>query len=201
MTALVWDEHSGRRYEVGVSHGVLYPIEGPPIPWNGLISVAEVAVGQEVLAFHQDGVKFLDQLGGRNFQAVVSAFSAPREFRECVGERTVYPGLRLTKQLKQRFNFSYQTHSSDGYLIHLLYNVLATPTVGSYTTEGVTPNPSVLSWIFDATPVDIPNFKSTAHLVIDTRKAIPTDVEWYEEHLYGSDETDPSWIPITDMIT
>lgn len=201
MTRLVWDELATRRYEAGVSHGVLYLPEVPGVVWNGLISVADGGVGGEQRMLHQDGIKYYDFVGAREYQATVNAFYAPREFRVCQGEQELVPGLRLTAQPKTRFNFSYQTHYDEGYKIHLIYNVLATPIGRSHATETNQPNPAILGWTFDAVPVAAPGFRPSAHYVIDSTKADLVILTELEAILYGTGITDAEFPTIEDLVS
>ena len=47
-----------------------------------------------------------------------------------------------------------------------------------------------LSWEVTTTPVDVPGFKATACLVIDSTKAKPEKLEALEKVLYGYETTE-----------
>jgi hypothetical protein len=57
MTVLEWDKIGDRRYETGVDRGVLFPPNGPAVPWNGLTAITET-VSREVKSYYVDGVKY-----------------------------------------------------------------------------------------------------------------------------------------------
>lgn len=200
MTILVWDQINDRRYEAGVSHGVFYPLGESGVVWNGLISVGEGFVGAEQTFYHMDGVKYLDTIGSTDFQAEVTAFSAPEGFSACAGEKSIVPGFRLAKQPKSRFHFSYQTPFGDGYKIHLVYNVLATPTSKIHTSLSDTPDPTIFTWTFDATPVAAEGFKPVAHYVVDSTKTDPEILSDLEEILYGTALVSPAFPAIEDLV-
>ena len=199
MTALVWDQIKDRRYEAGVDHGVFYPLDGPGVPWNGLLSVQESFVGGEVTPHYLDGVKILDAIGGKNYQATVKAFSAPEEYSAYSGRKDVIPGFSLTNQPKRRFNFAYRTGLNDGYKLHLVYNVLATPIVGAYETIGAAINISQWEWKFDATPVAVPGFKPAAHFVVDSKRTPAKTLSKLENMLYGTISTAPVFPTIAEL--
>lgn len=201
MAVLVWDELTSRRYEAGVSHGALYLLNSSGVAWNGLISVIDKSIGADQLALHQDGIKYYDLIGSRDYHATVSAFYSPREFASCTGEKELVPGIRLTRQPKSRFNFSYQTHSSEGYKIHLVYNVLATPTNKNHATQGAQANPLIFSWEFDAVPVAVPGFKPSAHYVVDSTKVNLVLLTELEAILYGTGINEPEFPTIEELIT
>jgi hypothetical protein len=199
MTALVWDKVDERTYESGISKGVIYPDGGsgatPGIAWAGLISVAEQAVGGEVTPFYIDGINHVNVASAKDFQASVTAFSYPPEFESCLGNYPIVPGFLLGNQPKKRFNFAYRTEVSDGYKLHLVYNVLATPTTRSYATLGESVSPSQLVWTFDATPpsAPVPNRRPSAYYVVDSRICAPDVLVAFESLLYGTDSFDPSF--------
>lgn len=200
MTSLVWDQIDARRYEAGVSHGVFYPIDEPGVVWNGLVSITDQSVGAEQVSYYLDGVKYLDVIGSKDYQAVVTALSAPEGFASYMGDRPVVPGFRLAKQSKRRFNFSYQTIFGEGYKIHLIYNVLATLTTMRYATINNVSAPSVLIWTFDATPVVIPGFRPSAHYTIDSTKTDLELLDSIEDILYGTDISPPEFPTIEELI-
>jgi hypothetical protein len=47
-----------------------------------------------------------------------------------------------------------------------------------------------MSWEVSTTPVDVPNFKPTAHLEINSTTVDPTKLAAFEAILYGSGEDD-----------
>lgn len=201
---LVWDDRS---YETGVDRGVLYVPEWslsgtdwPGVAWNGLISVEEAHVGGDFLTQHIDGIGYLTVEVGRYSQVNVSAFSAPREFSDFMGDKLVVPGFHMTQQPKPRFNFSWRVLTDVGYEIHLLYNCLAS--LGSDTNEtiGDTVEPKVLDWVFDATPVIAPNIRPTAHFIINPL-INPVVAATLEDLLYGTESLPPNCPTVTQLLT
>ena len=62
---LVWDKTGERRYETGVSQGVVYPIQAGGLysmgyAWNGLSGVTESPSGAEPSAIYADNIKYLN---------------------------------------------------------------------------------------------------------------------------------------------
>lgn len=197
MTKLVWED---RRYEAGISKGVFYPIAGPGVPWNGLVSVNESVVGGERSDHHLDGVKFLEFFSGSDFQATIEAYAPPQGFGPYSGEIGLVKGFLLTRQPKKRFNLSYQTGTSDGYRTHLVYNAIASPSSRTSKSKNSSADPSILEWTLDATPVYVPGFRPTAHFVIDSTRAPADNVLELENFLYGTDELDPTCPTIAQLL-
>lgn len=196
MTRLVWDQQADKHYESGVSHGVLYPEEGPGVVWNGLVSVQEGFVGGEISSYHFDGIKYLDLMGGKDFIATLRAFSAPREFEPCVGEVSPRPGFILTGQQKVRFGLCYRTELGDGsgYKIHLVYNAVASRAKRDYITLAKAAVPSLLEFRIETVPVPDDTFKASAHFMLDSTKVPSVTLAEIESILYGSVAEEPRLI-------
>jgi len=203
MTRLEWDTFESRRYEIGVDHGVFYPTIGPGVPWNGLISVSELesdtSTGKIIFV---DGNRYSTELGIGDFAAILSAFTFPDEFEEYDG----YNEYGFSNQRRKKFNFSYRTKLADeinenkGYLIHLVYNALATPTERSNVSNSGVIDPNLFSWSISTTPVVIPDARATSHFIIDTTKAYPATIKWLEDHLYGTALLNPSMPTIKEIL-
>jgi len=202
MSRLVWNNTPNKRYEDGCDRGVLYPKDRSGVAWNGLVAVEESYVGGEVTAHHYDGVKYVDLATPRNFQAKLTAFSAPREFSACVGEKPVVPGFILTRQSRVLFDFSYRTRIGDGlgYKIHLVYNALASNDSRSYGTLSNDASPSVMSWKIDATPPQSELYRPSAHYMLDSTKLNRDLLSGLEDILYGTNEVNPRIPSVEELV-
>ncbi len=205
MTTLVWDEVGARVYENGVSHGVFYGSDNKGVPWNGLTSVEEI-INDSVEPLYFDGFKYGDLVVSGDFQGKMKAFTYPDEFLNYEGLVEWLPGFRLSDQPKSRFGLSYRTGVSDdlgteGYKIHLLYNVLAVPSSKVYNTLSLDVEPTDFEWDISAIPEDIDKFRPTAHVVLDSRKIDPYLLADIERILYGTAETDALLPDLNGFIT
>src|SRR4051794_22807589 len=108
MTAIVWDRLEDRRYETGIERGVIYPVGGAAVPWNGLVSVGETK-SREAKPYFQDGVKVLDRLIAPAYSAKISAFTYPDALEELAGNLKLAPGIDLHDQREGQFHLSYRT--------------------------------------------------------------------------------------------
>lgn len=200
MAKLKWDQTGERLYETGCDRGVLFPVAtggtyGSGVAWNGLSSVNQSPSGAEATAVYADNIKYLDLMSAETFGATVEAYTYPAEFAECDGSATIAKGVTAGQQTRKMFGLSYRTligndteGTDHGYKIHLVYGAKAAPSERSYSTVNDSPEAATLSWELTTTPVDVPGFKPTAHLEIDSTKADPTKLEALEKILYGSDE-------------
>lgn len=206
MSKLVWDAVGERTYETGTKKGVLYPQVGTSYPkgvaWNGLTGVTESPEGAEATAIYADDIKYLNLRSAEDFGATITAYTYPPEFAECDGSRSVALGARIGQQPRKTFGFSYVStigndteNEEHGYKIHLIWGATASPSEKSYQTINDSPEAIEFSWEVDTIPTEVPGFKPTAQMTIDStdfktqeQKDILADLE---DVLYGTENTDP----------
>ena len=139
-------------------------------------------------------MKYLNLLSAEEFGATVEAYTYPDEFAECNGEASVVAGVVAGQQKRKMFGMSYQTKIGDaddpekGYKIHLIYGAKAAPSEKAYATVNDSPEAITFSWELTTTPVDVPNLKPTASLVIDSTKVDKAKLTKLEDILYGTAE-------------
>ena len=210
---LKWDEIGKRYYETGVSNGVLYPLQldnsySKGFAWNGLSAVNENPSGAEATPVFADNIKYLNMLSAEEFGATVEAYTYPDEFAECDGSAEIVKGVTAGQQPRKMFGLSYKTligndvkDTEAGYKLHLIYNAKASPSEKNYGTVNDNPEAMTLSWELTTTPVNVPGFKPTSHIVIDSRKCDSAKLKAFEEILYGSVSADPRLPKPEEVIT
>ena len=202
MSKLVWDKTGERFYETGVNQGVLYPQgEGGTYPkgvaWNGLISVTESPSGAEPTPIYADNIKYLNLMSTEEFGATIEAYTYPDEFKRCLGEHSIIPGVTIGQQKKSRFGLCYRTligndkdRTDYGYKIHLIYDCLASSSEKEFNTVNDSPEGITFSWEISTNPASVDGFKPTAFLVLDSTKfkssGLVNVLRGIEEVLYGS---------------
>ena len=209
MPKIKWDQTGERYYETGVSKGVLYPYANNAyangVAWNGLINVSESPEGAEATPLYADNIKYLNLISAEEFKATIEAYTYPDEFAACNGEASIEEGVSIGQQKRSQFGLSYQTkigndvNSELGYKIHLIYGALAAPSEKAYATVNDSPEAITFSWEISTTPVEVPGFKPTASLVIDSTKVDPTKLAEFEKKLYG-DETTEATLPLPSEV-
>lgn len=211
MSKLVWDKTDERIFETGVHKGVLYPFNKTTksydkgVVWNGLTGVTESPSGAEATPLYADNIKYLNLLSAEEFGATVEAYTYPDEFAECNGEANIAEGVVAGQQKRKMFGMSYQTKIGNaddpeaGYKIHLIYGAKAAPSEKAYATVNDSPEAITFSWELSTTPVDVPNLKPTASLVIDSTKVDATKLATLEAILYGS-ESQEARLPLPEEI-
>lgn len=206
MPTLIWDNPDDRIYESGLDRGVLYLPDGSAVPWNGLTSVIE-KFDKEITPIYYDGTKVHDFVVLGDFSATMKAVTYPDEFVELEGIGKFRSGMFLGDQVPLMFGLSYRNKVGDGvsgddigYKIHLLFNVTAIPSDKTYATVSDQPSLVEFEWEITAVPEEIPGFRPTAHIVLDSRDFDPWLMEELEEMLYGSSSADASLLPMADLV-
>lgn len=204
---IVWDDPSDRVYETGLDKGVLYLPDGSAVPWNGLTAVIE-KFDRESSPVYYDGMKINDLVVLGDFSATMKAVTYPDEFIELEGMGKPRRGLFYGDQPPQSFGLCYRTQIGNavdgdtaGYKIHILYNITAIPNDKTYATLSSEPSLVEFEWELTAVPEEVPGYRPTAHLVIDSRDLDPWLLEELEEMLYGSSNAEAVLIPMPDLIS
>ena len=108
---LQWDQTGEREYEVGVSHGVLYPMGQSGyeagVVWNGLTGVDENPDGGDINDIWADNIKYASFQTPENHKGNIKAYMFPDEFYPCNGmaSPTGMPGLVFGGQSRKAFGF------------------------------------------------------------------------------------------------
>lgn len=206
MTALEWDKTGERLYETGVDRGVLYPRDGVAVPWNGLTNISE-STEREVKSYYMDGVKYLDHHVPGAYSAKLEAFTYPDELDELTGVATYAPGVFLHDQRAKVFHISYRTGVGNdvdpnlGYKLHIIYNVMAVPSVSGMATMSDSVAPAAFSWALSGTPPQMFGARPTSHISLQSRLIDPVLLETIEALLYGTAEIDPMLPEMVDLLT
>lgn len=199
MSRVKWGEAGSALYESGVDRGVLY-VEGTGtgVPWNGLTAIEEKPSGGDNRSYYQDGFKYLNLQSRVDFEGTISAFFSPAEFDPCDGVGTLIDGIRPMYQRRKSFGLTWRTLIGNdllgveyGYMIHILYNALASPSDHAHETLGEAVDPVALNWDVTAKSVRLPGFLPTAYFTLSTRTSSPEAIAAIENILYGTDEEDP----------
>ena len=223
--ALEWDAQGQKKYEMGVSKGVLYKYNSSShkwvgVAWNGLISVTESPDGAEENEMCADNIKYCSLRSAEKFSGSIEAYTYPEEFEGCDGLSRPVNGVTLGQQKREVFCLCYRTEIGNdqnpeaGYRLHLVYNATCSPSEKSYETINDSPEAITFSWDFDTVPVNVEGYKPTSHICVDSTDFTTTEqkelLESLEETLYGkaASGNDPATTPelplpddVIDMLT
>jgi hypothetical protein len=212
MAVVVWDDTGNKKYETGIDHGVLFPLNPETslydtgYAWNGLTAVNEKPGGAAANPQYADNIKYLNLLSAETFAGTIEAFTYPDAFGACDGTDTPSAGVQIGQQSRQTFGFCYRTKvgndvSADlGYKLHLVYGALASPSEKDYATINDSPAAVQFSWDFDCTPVNVTDLQPTCLIVIDSTKVDSSALSDLQDFLYGTSGTAPSLPSPDDVI-
>lgn len=205
MSKIVWDAIGERRYETGVDHGVLYLYDktnkkfGNGVAWNGLTSVQETPSGAESNPQYADNIKYLDLISAEQFGATIECFTYPDEWEQCDGSASPVEGMSIRQQERSMFGLCYRTkigndvESDAGYKLHLVYNCKASTSERQYQTVNDSPEALSFSYEVSTTPIDVPNYKQTSIITIDSTKFAEgtalANLKALEAKLYGTEDS------------
>jgi hypothetical protein len=211
MAVITWDDTGAKKYEAGVDHGVLYPLDPDTstyingVAWNGLTAVDEKPAGASANPQYADNIKYLNLLSAETFAGTIEAFTYPDEFLACDGGVAPSAGINVGQQGRQTFGLCYRTKvgsdvSADlGFKLHLVYGALASPSEKDYTTINDSPAAVTFSWDFDCTPVNVTDLAPTCLITIDSTTADADGLSDLLDFLYGTSGTAPS-LPFPDDV-
>lgn len=215
---LTWDGTGERKYESGVSKGVLYPMASDGtyeagVAWNGLISVSNNPDGAEPNELWADNIKYAILRSAETLSLTIEAYTYPPEFEACDGMATPTgaTGLVLGQQARKAFGFCYRTevgtdaNNNAGYKLHIVYGCTATPSDKDYETINDNPDAITFSWDVDSVPTPLTgaysSYKPVSEIVIDSTTVDSTKLTALEALLYGSGSTAPALPDPTTVIT
>lgn len=205
MPQLVWSKPGDRQFESGLDRGVLYLPDGTAVPWNGLVSITE-KFAKERQSVYYDGRKISDLMTAGEFSATLRAITVPEEFFEIDGMTSLRRGVLLGEQPPQTFGLSYRTQISNeakpivGHKLHIVWNLTAIPSDRERVTASNDPSLMELEWDLASVPEDVPGFRPTAQIILESHKIDPWLLEEIEAWLYGSTITAPELPPLRDFV-
>ena len=196
---IVWDATGERRFETGLSHGVLYPYGTDSydagVAWNGLTSVSDSPEGAEASDLWADNIKYGSLRSAETAKGTIEAYTYPDEFAECDGSATPVKGVRLGQQKRKVFGFCYRTvigndtNDEAGYMLHIVYGATASPSEKQYQPINDYTEAMTFSWEYETTPISFDGYKPTATITIDSTTVDSQKLATLETILYGKDPT------------
>lgn len=209
--AITWDDTGKRFYETGVKKCVFYPqTEGGQyttgFAWNGVTAITESPSGAEASPLYADDSKYLNLYSVEEFGATIEAYTYPNEFAVCDGSAELVKGVKIGQQKRKTFGLSYVTTKGNdvdgnahGYLIHLIYGCMASPSEKAYASINDSPEAITFSWELTTTPVAVSGFEPTSCIVIDSKDVGAENLKKLEDTLYGSTSA-AAKLPLPDEV-
>lgn len=196
MTKLIWGESGSRQYEYGVDRGVFYPKGGVGYAWNGLVEVNESAAETNQSLIYIDGRGHQNRLLTGSFAAAISALTYPVAFEAFDGYSKNRSGQR-----RDIFDLCYRTmQDNEHYVIHIVYNALATPTNRANSSMNSAVDVELFSWDLTTRPELISGARSSSHFIVDTKQVNPGVISALEDRLYGTASAQPSMPKVFELL-
>jgi hypothetical protein len=198
---LTWDASGEREYEVGVSHGVLYPMKNGQyqagVAWNGLSGVDENPEGGEINDIWADNIKYASFQTAEDHKGTIKAYMFPDEFYACNGWTSPEGmiGLVYAGQKRAGFGFCYRTEvgtdmdQAAGYKLHLVYNCRVKPSSRSHVTKTGDVTPEEMSWDYSSTSVPVIGVEGVEQTSVVEIKSVDftkAQMDALEAVLYGT---------------
>lgn len=203
MAKLKFDEIGKHLYETGVSEAVLFVQDETGaypkgVAWNGVKAANESPSGAEANDHYADNIKYLSLTSAENFEGTIEAFYSPKEFDECDGMAEIVKGVTAHQQNRKSFGFAFKSiigndvkQNAYGQKLHLWYGCKAAPSERSHASIGDSIEPANPSWSISSTPVNVPGYKPTSVITIDS--TVVTTEKWkaINDAIYGTENTEP----------
>lgn len=205
MTQIVWDEVGSRKFQTGIDHAVFYT-DTEAVPWNGIISVDVKNEGLSVTPVYFDDRKVNEIVYLGDFSGVLTAYTYPDEFLPYDGYNEPVEGVFIDNQDRGTFGLCYRTiigNDEDGiehgYKLHILYNLTAI--ADGMTSQTVESNvePIEFKWNLSSIPDEIPGYRPSSHIIIDSTKVDPQALSDVEDILYGTESEDPRLLSMLEI--
>lgn len=196
-----WGETGNHMYETGVEQGVLYVQDSTGaypkgVAWDGLTGVTEKPTGADTTKLYADDTVYLNLIAAETYESTIEAYMYPPEFEACDGSAELAPGVKIGQQDRKAFGMSYKTivgndidGNAKGYKLHLIYGLTASPSERAYKTINDSPEAITFSWDAKSTPVNVPGFKKTSIITLDSTTIDSSKLTEIENILYGTAAT------------
>lgn len=197
--ALEWDPVGEHWLETGTDRGVLYPVKSDGtydagVAWTGLRSFDENPEGAEPQDFWADNIKYASLMSAEQYKYTIGCYTFPPEWGVCNGYGAPTKGVNLGQQTRKAFGFTCRTllaneqgtDEDKNYVIHIIYNSLASPSQKSYETVNDSPAAVEISYDCTSTPVNCDGYKPVSKIEIDSRYVDAKKLAALEAILYGT---------------
>lgn len=204
-----WDDPTNRTFETGLDRGMIYPrtFQAKSLfwpmgqtetgyEWSGLTSV-NIGSEYRTETVLYDGAPISQKRSSSGVGGVITAFSYPDIMAKMDGTRvddeSLMDGVTTDNGPPQYFALSYRTKKGDGlnpeagYKIHLIFNLVATPSPAQHDTQTEEQELVDFEWGFRTVPEVHNTYVAppTTRFTFDSTKISPTLMYNMERHLYG----------------
>lgn len=203
---VVWNDNSveKKRWYNGIDRVVVY-YDNPVVehgyvnrtwvyaPWDGVTSVSIAGKDREQITRYYMGERYASSLEIGGISVEINAFAYPDEILNRIGMYDYGSGVIYDEGVSRYFSMCYRTMvNGDKSQIHVLFNVLLSPSSVSNVT--ISDNPSIMEfkWTGDVIPERIDG-NNISHIVLDEATMDASLFKTFEMYLYGNEENEPDF--------
>lgn len=157
------------QHEYGLSRGMIYPDNGPGLPWPGLVKVTP-KLKHNMYPIYDNGKKY-DIIGLPESTGIdVTALTLPTYVAEAVGFSMDSSGIMYDEQELQMFSLAYRTETeNNGHKLVVQFNIMASLNDASAQTIEETVTPSEFTITGESVPETVGVRQRASRIELSTR--------------------------------
>lgn len=157
------------QHEYGLSRGMIYPDNGPGLPWPGLVKVTP-KLKHNMYPIYDNGKKY-DIIGLPEATGIdVMALTLPTYVAEAVGFSMDSSGIMYDEQELGMFSLAYRTETeNNGHKLVVQFNIMASLNDASAQTLEETVTPSEFTISGESVPESLGLRKRASRIELSTR--------------------------------
>ena len=157
------------QHEYGLSRGMIYPDNGPGLPWPGLVKVTP-KLKHNMYPIYDNGKKY-DIIGLPESTGIdVTALTLPTYVAEAVGFSMDSSGIMYDEQELQMFSLAYRTETeNNGHKLVVQFNIMASLNDASAQTLEETVTPSEFTITGESVPETVGVRQRASRIELSTR--------------------------------
>ena len=178
------------QHEYGLSRGMIYPDNGPGLPWPGLVKVTP-KLKHNMYPIYDNGKKY-DIIGLPESTGIdVTALTLPTYVAEAVGFSMDSSGIMYDEQELQMFSLAYRTETeNNGHKLVVQFNIMASLNDTSAQTLEEVVTPSEFTITGESVPETVGVRQRAARIELSTRNTDRELLSAFDDALRTGSMTD-----------
>ena len=171
------------QHEYGLSRGMIYPDNGPGLPWPGLVKVTP-KLKHDLYPIYDNGKKY-DVIGIPEATGIdVTALTLPTYVAEVVGFSMDSSGIMYDEQELGMFSLAYRTETeNNGHKLVVQFNIMASLNDATSQTLEETVTPSEFTISGESVPETLGVRKRASRIELSTRNTDRELLEAFDDAL------------------
>ena len=178
------------QHEYGLSRGMIYPDNGPGLPWPGLVKVTP-KLKHNLYPIYDNGKKY-DIIGLPESTGIdVTALTLPTYVAEAVGFSMDSSGIMYDEQELQMFSLAYRTETeNNGHKLVVQFNIMASLNDASAQTLEEVVTPSEFTITGESVPETVGVRQRASRIELSTRNTDRELLSAFDDALRTGSMTD-----------